>query len=47
MGGWWVKPSIYIYFKGSEQSPESIILSGIMVNFTTSVLPEFSFLLIN
>ena len=37
----------YIYFKGSEQSPESIILSGIMVNFTTSVLLEFNFLLIN
>ena len=45
--GWWVKLSIYIYFKGSEQSPESIILSGILVNFTISVLPEFSFLLIN
>ena len=37
----------YIYLKGSEQSPESIILSGFMVNFTTSVLLEFNFLLIN
>ena len=47
MVGCWFKLSIYIYFKGSEQSPESMILSGILVNFTTSVLPEFRFLLIN
>ena len=44
---YWVKPSIYIYFKGSEQFPKSIILSCIMVNFATSVLPEFNFLLSN
>ena len=34
-----------IYFKSSEQSPESIILTWIMVNFATSILQEFSLLL--
>ena len=41
---WWVGGSSRQYIYTSKA--ESIILSGITVNFTTSVLPEFSFSLI-